>query len=98
MISKNWFGTRIAFIFSNFCLNLRDILCHYRAFVEKGVAKQRWQVRNKSILYYWANREMEISMSELFRRLKVSVMAISNAVQLGEKIVKELDLSFIEPS
>jgi hypothetical protein len=37
-------------------------------------------------------------MSELSRRMKVSVMAISNAVQRGEKIVKELDISCIEPN
>ena len=36
-------------------------------------------------------------MSELSRRMKVSVMAISNAVQRGEIIVKELDVSCIEP-
>jgi hypothetical protein len=33
-------------------------------------------------------------MSALSRRMNVSVMAISNAVQRGEKIVKEFDLSF----
>jgi len=43
------------------------------------------------VLCYWANRELEVSMSELSRRLKVSVMAISNAVLRGEKIVKEFD-------
>lgn len=56
--------------------------------------KHRWRVRAKSVLCYWANRELEVSMSELSRRMNVSVMAISNAVQRGEKIVKEFDLSY----
>ncbi len=57
--------------------------------------KQRWRVRAKSVLCYWANRELEVSMSELSRRMNVSVMTISNAVQRGEKIVKELNMSFL---
>jgi chromosomal replication initiation ATPase DnaA len=56
--------------------------------------KHRWRVRAKSVLCYWAVRDLEVSMSELSRRMNVSVMAISNAVQRGEKIVKELDISF----
>ena len=56
--------------------------------------KHRWRVRAKSVLCYWANRELEVSMSELSRRMNVSVMTISNAVQRGEKIVKELNISF----
>ena len=55
--------------------------------------KHRWRVRAKSVLCYWANRELEISMSELSRRMNVSVMAISNAVVRGEKIAKELNIS-----
>ncbi len=56
--------------------------------------KQRWRVRAKSVLCYWANRELEVSMSKLSRRMNVSVMAVSNAVQRGEKIAKEFNLSF----
>ncbi len=56
--------------------------------------KHRRRVRAKSVLCYWANQELEVSMSELSRRMKVSVMAISNAVQRGEKIAKNLNISF----
>ena len=56
--------------------------------------KQRWRVQAKSVLCYWANRELEVSMSELSRRMNVSVMAISHAVQRGAKIVKELNITF----
>ena len=56
--------------------------------------KHRWRWRAKSVLCYWANRQLEVSTSELFRRMNVSVMTISNAVQRGEKVVKELKISF----
>ena len=50
------------------------------------------EITAKNVLcYFWANRELGVSMSELFRRMNVSVMAISHAVQRGEKIVKEFD-------
>ena len=50
--------------------------------------KHRWLVRAKCVLCYWASRELDVSMSELSRRMNVSVMAISHAVQRGEKIAK----------
>ena len=56
--------------------------------------KHRRRVRAKSVLCYWANRQLEVSMSELSRRMNVSVMTISNAVQRGEKVAKELKISF----
>jgi hypothetical protein len=56
--------------------------------------KHRQRVRAKSLLCYWANRELGISMARLSRRLNVSVMAVSYAVRRGEKI--EGDFSFKE--
>ena len=62
---------------------------------ERWIAdNHRWRVRAKSVLCYWANRELEVSMSELSRRMNLSVMAISHAVQRGAKIVKELNITF----
>ena len=55
--------------------------------------KHRWRVRANSVLWYWANRDLEISMSKLARRMDVSVMAVSNAVRRGEKIAEELNIS-----
>jgi putative transposase len=55
--------------------------------------KHRQRVRAKSLLCYWANRELSISMAKLARRLNVSIMAVSYAVQRGEKIAKELNFS-----
>jgi REP element-mobilizing transposase RayT/lambda repressor-like predicted transcriptional regulator len=55
--------------------------------------KYHQRVRAKSLLCYWANRELGISMAKLSRRMNVSVMAISYAVQRGEKIAREFNLS-----
>ncbi len=43
---------------------------------------------------YLANRELGISMAKLLRRMNVSVMAVSYAVQRGEKIAREFNFSF----
>ena len=60
--------------------------------------KHRQRVRARSLLCYWANRELGISMSKLSRRLEVSVMAVSYAVQRGEKIANEFnDIQLLPP-
>jgi putative transposase len=51
--------------------------------------KHRQRVRAKSLLCYWANRELGVSMAQIARRMQVSVMAISYAVKRGEKIASE---------
>jgi hypothetical protein len=46
--------------------------------------KHRWRVRAKSVLCYWANRELEVSMSTLSHRMNVSVMAIGVCLDMGK--------------
>ena len=48
--------------------------------------KQRRRVQARSILCYWAARELEMSMVDLSRRFKLSPAALSLSVQRGEKI------------
>ena len=55
--------------------------------------KHRQRVRAKSLLCYYANRERGISMVELSRRMGVSNMAISCAVQRGEDIANDIKIS-----
>ncbi len=55
--------------------------------------KHRQRVRAKNLLCYWANRELGISMAKLSRRMNASVMAVSYAVQRGEKIAREFNFS-----
>ena len=55
--------------------------------------KHRQRVRAKSLLCYYANRELGVSMAELSRRMGVSIMAISYAVQRGENIANDIEIS-----
>ena len=55
--------------------------------------KHRQRVGAKSLLCYWANRQLGISMAKLSRRMNVSVMAVSYSVQRGEKIAEEFNYS-----
>ena len=57
--------------------------------------KERKRVKARSVLCYWAARELDISMAELCRRLKLSAAAVSLSVQRGEKIVHENNYSLI---
>jgi hypothetical protein len=46
----------------------------------------------RSVLCYWAVREIEISATDLAKRLKLSQPAVSIAVKRGNKIVREKGL------
>ncbi len=59
-----------------------------------GKEKQRVQAR--SVLCYWAARELDYSMAELCRRLQLSAAAVSLSVQRGEKIVRENNYSLMD--
>jgi len=41
-----------------------------------------------SLLCYWAVRELDISMTELARRLNLSVAAVGSSVSRGEDLAK----------
>lgn len=51
--------------------------------------KERIRVQARSILCYWAARELGISMAELSRKLKISPAAVTLSVKRGEKIVQD---------
>ena len=56
------------------------------ALIKKG--KNRNLVKARSLLCYWAVRELDISMTALARRLNLSITAVSNAVSRGENLAK----------
>jgi REP element-mobilizing transposase RayT len=58
--------------------------------------KQRQRVKARSVLCYWATRELDINMVELCRRLKLSAAAVSLSVQRGEKIVRENNYTLVD--
>jgi chromosomal replication initiation ATPase DnaA len=56
----------------------------YRAVL--GRDKQPQTVRARSLLCFWANRELGMSTVEISRRLQISQSAVSRAAARGEKI------------
>ena len=52
-------------------------------------------VKARSVLCYWAARELGISTLELSKRLGISQPTASQSVKRGEKIVKEKDLKLM---
>jgi len=61
-----------------------------------AAGKERKRVAARSLLCFWAVRELGISMAELSRQLQLSISGISLAVKRGEKIVKEKNYKMME--
>ena len=53
-------------------------------------------VRARSLLCYWAVRELGVSMSYMARRLGVSLPAVSKSVRRGEGIAREGGFELVE--
>jgi REP element-mobilizing transposase RayT len=51
--------------------------------------KERYRVQARSLLCFWASRELRISQSELSRKFKLSPTTISLCVKRGEEIVRD---------
>ena len=52
-------------------------------------SKERPRVKARSLLCYWAVREMGMSMADLSRKLGISLSGISQHVNRGETIARE---------
>ena len=59
-------------------------------------SKQPQRVKARSLLCYWAAKELEIGGASIASRLKISQSAVSRAVARGEKIAAEMDLKLTE--
>jgi hypothetical protein len=53
-------------------------------------------VKTKSLLCYWAVRDLGLTMAELSRRLKLSLSGISLSVKQGERIVRDKGYKLID--
>jgi len=58
--------------------------------------KQRKRVKAKSLFCYWAVRELGFSLTELARRLGISVAGVGYSVERGEIIARENHYHLIE--
>ena len=52
------------------------------------IGKARRRVAARSLLCFWVVRELGISMTELSRRLNLSLSGVSQSVMRGEKIAE----------
>jgi chromosomal replication initiation ATPase DnaA len=58
--------------------------------------KQRMRVKARSVLCYWAVKELEMTGAAVGHRLKISKSAVSRAVARGEKIISDMKLKLFE--
>jgi chromosomal replication initiation ATPase DnaA len=66
-----------------------DRVCELLSVKESDIwapGKERYRVQARSLLCFWASRELRISQSELSRMFKLSPAAISLCVKRGERI------------
>ncbi len=58
--------------------------------------KERKRVKARSLLCYWAVRDLGMSMAELSRRLRLSLSGVSFSVKCGKKIAQESGFKLID--
>ncbi len=58
-------------------------------------SKRPQRVKARSLMCYWAVKELEVGGADIARRLKISQSAVSRAVARGERIAAEMDLNLI---
>jgi putative transposase len=58
--------------------------------------KCRRMVEARSLLCYWAVRELGVPMSSLARKLGISIPSVSESVTRGRRIAEEKDLLLLE--
>lgn len=59
-------------------------------------SRKKNKVQARSLLCYWASRELGFSHTELARQLGISVPAVSYSVERGEMIARENNYQLIE--
>ena len=70
-----------------FCLKPKQVL---------SSAKQPQRVKARSLLCFWAVKELEMSGADVAQKLRVSNSSVSRSVVRGEKIVADMNLKLIE--
>ncbi|MDZ7698071.1 MAG: hypothetical protein U5R49_14525 [Deltaproteobacteria bacterium] len=59
-----------------------------------SAGKYRHVVEARSLLCYWAVRDLGLSMTSLAKRLRLSVAAIGQSVERGERLIEENSYHF----
>ncbi len=61
-----------------------------------STVKQPQRVKARSLLCFWAVKELEMRGTDVAQRLKISKSAVSRAVVRGEKIATDMELKLSE--
>jgi putative transposase len=61
-----------------------------------ALGKYRQNVKARSLLCYWAARELGMTTIELSKKLKLSQPTISQSVKRGQKLAQKLGLCLLE--
>ena len=61
-----------------------------------ATGKERIRVEPRSLLCYWAVRDLGINIAELSRRLKLFLSGVSLSVKRGERIAQEKGYKLID--
>ena len=59
-------------------------------------SKQPQRVKARSLLCYWAVKELGMRGADIARRLRISQSTVSRAVVRGEKTASDMDLRLLE--
>ena len=59
-----------------------------------SAGKYRHIVKARSLLCYWAARELGVSMASIAKRVNLSPPAVTQSVERGERLVKENNYHF----
>jgi hypothetical protein len=59
--------------------------------------KEGERIEARSLLCYWAVRDLGINMAKLARRLRLSLSGVSLSARRGERIAQQNDYKLMEP-
>jgi len=62
----------------------------------RSSGKQPQRVKARSLLCYWAVKELEMSGAKVAQKLKITNSAVRLSVARGEKIASEMNLKLME--
>ena len=70
-------------------MNYQNIIVEMELHEVFSKGRQDWKVKARSLLCYWAVRELGMSLTDLTREFEMSVAGIGYAVERGEGIARE---------
>jgi len=71
-------------------------LCNVKKEWIFSAGKQKGKVKARSLFCYWSSRELGVSLSELARRIGISVPGVCYSVERGEMIAREYNYQLME--